>query len=95
MAEKVKKVYWKKEIARWVGPLQARANKLFREYEKQAKDLNVRTPAEHNDLWNRKFKERFERIDKRTDEAYRRLWLKYYVSSGSTKVKPGYKIVGR
>lgn len=88
---KVKVVKWKKELAKHTGPLQRKMKDLFREYDKRS--ANIKSTVEHNELWKRKFKERYDRLDKRIDEAYRRLWLKYYVSADSTKVKPGYKIV--
>lgn len=90
---KVKVIYWKKEIAKYIGPLNKKIDDLFREYDKRQKSVNAKTTPQQNELWKREFQKKYDRLDKKIDAAYLRLYLKYHVSAGSTKVKPGYKIV--
>ena len=62
-------------------------------YHKEAKQLGLRSTSELNQLWNKKYKAEWDRIDKEEDKAYEKLYLKYHESLSSTRPKKGYKIV--
>lgn len=62
-------------------------------YNKEAKALGLRATSDLNNLWNKKYRAEWDRLDKEEDEAYKKLWLKYHVSTSSTEPKKGYKIV--
>lgn len=91
MATKV--IVWKREYYKYIGPLNRQMDKLFKEYNKHVSEKGITDTLKQNELWREKFRERYEKLDKRIDQTINKLWLRYHESTGSTKARPGYKII--
>ena len=89
MADKI--IYWKKEVHKVTAPLERKLNKLFKDHKDEVsklyKDGNY---ISSNELWNKKYKKKYDVLDKKLDAAYKKLWLKYHTALNSTTVKKGY-----
>ena len=93
MAQKVKVIHWKREYNKVLQPLDKKMSEIFRDFEKESKNKGLRSTPELNKMWREKYAARADRLTKRLDALCDKLWLKYHVSTSSTKAKPGYKIV--
>jgi Skp family chaperone for outer membrane proteins len=93
MKPKVKIIHWSTLYEKYSKPFRKKTDALMQKYDKEAKALNLRSTSALNNLWNKKYKAAWDRLDKEEDEAYKKLWLKYYDSFSSTQPKKGYKIV--
>lgn len=93
MKPKVKIIHWSSLIEKHTKPFRKKSDALMSKYNKEAKQLGLRSVPDLNKLWNKKYRAAWERLDKEEDEAYKKLWLKYHVSTSSTEPKKGYKIV--
>lgn len=90
MSDKI--IYWEKEVEKVTKPIEKKLRALFKSHQKECLQKKLKTTTEINKLWNDKYKNRYEKYNKQLDEAYKKLWLKYYISSSSTKLKKGYII---
>lgn len=93
MKPKVKIIHWSTLYEKYSKPFRKKTDALMSKYNKEAKALGLRATSDWNNLWNKKYKAAWDRLDKEEDEAYKKLWLKYHVSTSSTQQKKGYKIV--
>ena len=93
MAAKEKIIHWRREYNKVLAPLDKKMKEIFREFDKESKSKGLRSTPDLNKMWREKYAHRVDRLTKRLDALCDKLWLKYHVSSGSTKARPGYKIV--
>lgn len=93
MAEKVKVIHWSSLFEKYNKPFKKKTDALMSKYNKEAKQLGLRSTSEMNRLRKEKYEDEWDRLDKEEDKAYNKLWLKYHVSLSSTQPKKGYKIV--
>lgn len=92
-AEKVKIIHWSSLVEKHSKHFRKKTDALMQKYAKEAKALGLRSTSALNNLWDKKYKAAWDRINKKEEEAYRKLWLKYHVSTTSTQPQKGYKIV--
>lgn len=88
---KKKVIVWEKVAEKAMAPHEKKMAKFFSDFDKEAAKRPM-TTQQRNQLWREKYEKKFNALEKAMDAAYDKLWLKYYVSTSSTKPKEGYII---
>lgn len=87
---KKKKIYWQKELEKATGKMNREMDALFRAFDKETAEHPMPL-SDRNALWKKKYEPKYDRLDKKIDAAYLRLWKKYHNPNNTPKV--GYIIV--
>jgi Spy/CpxP family protein refolding chaperone len=69
---------WKQTIDPLLKKFKAQTDKIFQQYNKEVKEKNITATSEMNKLWNSKYKEKLEAIEKKHDEEYKKVWYKFH-----------------
>jgi hypothetical protein len=68
---------WKQTIDPLLKKFKGQTDKIFQQYNKEVKEKNITATSEMNKLWNSKYKEKLEAIEKKQDEEYKKVWYKF------------------
>jgi len=69
---------WSEYIKPHLKKLEKSTNSIFKSFEKERKLKNISSVDDSNKLWRAKYKEKFDKIEKKSDEEYRKLWYKFH-----------------
>ena len=89
---RVKVINWAREISKATARVEKKLNNLFKAFAAETAKKPY-TTGQYNALWRKKYKQKFEKLDKELDTAIDKVWLKYHKILGSPEPKPGYKII--
>ncbi len=88
---KKKVIVWEKVAEKAMAPYEKKMTKLFSDFDKEAAKRPMST-QQRNQLWREKYETKYNALEKAMDAAIKKHWLKYHVSTSSTKPKEGYII---
>ena len=88
---KKKVIVWEKVAEKAMAPYEKKRTKLFADFDKEAAKRPLSTQA-RNQLWREKYEAKYNALEKAMDAAIKKHWLKYHVSTSSTKPKECYII---
>lgn len=70
---------WSEYIKPFLKKWENKSNKLFLEFDKEIKTKKgILTTADYNKLWDKKYKLRFENMQKKQQDEYKKVWLKFH-----------------
>lgn len=77
-AKKTSEKDFQKAVNKQNAALDKEFKALQRKYSAECKKKKLTTIPAMNKLWNQKYKKPFDKMDKKFDAAYKRLWLKFH-----------------
>lgn len=83
--KKLKVINWSAAIDKITAPYNKQLKALFKAHEKESKGL---TTAQANELWRKKYKTKYEKLELRLDAAVNKFYYKYHTKDN--RVKAGY-----
>ena len=86
----VKVIKWSKLIDKVTSPYRRKMDALFKAFDAEASRKPL-TLKQRNDLWNRRHQKRYETLERKEDEAYKKVYYRYH--NPNNTVKDGYKII--
>jgi hypothetical protein len=69
---------WAVVIKPYLKKYSVLTDRIFKMYNQEVKRRNLKSIAETNNLWNRKYKPLLNMIEKKMDREYKQIWNKYH-----------------
>ena len=69
---------WKSTIDPHIKKWEAASKKLFDAFEKEKKDKKLNTTAAQNEVWNKKYKAKFDKMMAQQSADYAKIWYAYH-----------------
>ena len=88
--EKVKIIRWEKLVDQTSKPIEKKFSALFAAFDKEVANKPL-TTAQRNQIWNKKYKKKYDALDALSDKIYKKLYYTYFTRNN--KPKAGYKII--
>lgn len=87
--KKTKVVDWNKELIKATWKYVMAIDKLFKDFEKEVSESDLPMHLkQRSDLWKKKYQPKLDKLEKKEDAAYKKLWEKYF-DKKTYKPKPG------
>lgn len=84
-AVRKKIIHWGKLVDKVSEPYQKKFDAIFKAHKKEAKLMTI---AQSNKLWDKKYKNKYDKIEKQWDKELDKIYYKYH--NKNNEVKKGY-----
>lgn len=69
---------WKETIKPFLAKYKKDTDKVFAAYNKEVKKLKLTANNDLNNLWNKKYKSKMDKLEDWHDKEYRKIWNEFH-----------------